>query len=117
MSTEEHPFGEGVEVIELSRPIKVGQEEVTKITLREPSMGDFAALEDLEIGIAMKEDSDKYEIKIGKVMHLIPKIISRLSGLPLEAISEIRAADLSKMGGRLISFFGDYLTDGKTPSD
>lgn len=92
----------------LSNPIKVGDEEVSQLELREPTGAD---LDDLGYPyLVMVGDGE------GERIELRPKVagryISRLAGIPPSAVAKISIADRQLLQGVVMGFFG---TAGETP--
>lgn len=89
-------------VFTLSKPIKVGDEEVAQIELRAPVGQDL-----LDIGypyLVTLGDGEGERIELRpKVM---AKYVSRLAAIPPSSVTQIAIADLQQLQGVVMGFFG-----------
>lgn len=92
--------------VRLSRPIYHGDDEITELTLRSPTLDDLA-----DIGYP-------FSISTGEetTMEMKPKTIlkyaSRLAGLPPSVVKTMSFADFMVVQTEIMGFFGDM---GATP--
>jgi hypothetical protein len=88
---------------QLVKPIKAHNEDVTEITLREPT-----GQEILDIGfpylIVIGEDDNTSAMQIQS--KTVGKYISKLAGIPPSAVGQMCGADISALMGEVLSFFG-----------
>jgi hypothetical protein len=87
----------------LLKPIQAHGEEVTEITLREPT-----GQEILDIGfpylIVIGEDENSQAMQIQA--KTVGKYISKLAGIPPGSVGQLGGPDLSALMGEVLSFFG-----------
>ncbi len=92
----------GKTVFTLSKPIKIGDEEVAQIEMREPVGQDL-----LDIGypyLVTLGDGEGERIELRpKVM---AKYVSRLAAIPPSSVAQIAIADLQQLQGVVMGFFG-----------
>lgn len=86
----------------LIKPIQAHGEEVTEITLREPT-----GQEILDIGfpyliVIGEDDSQAMQIQ----SKTVGRYISKLAGIPPGSVGQMCGADLSALMGEVLSFFG-----------
>ena len=98
MTTPQSPEAQ---TITLSHPIQVGDERVTTLTLREPTL---AVLEDIHIAVRDGE----VRLNLGD----IPKLVAGLAGIPLSIARKIRVSDLGKIAPVALGFIKPYLPTG-----
>lgn len=89
-------------VFKLSRPIKVGDEEVAQIELREPTGADLDDLGYPYLVVVGEGEGERIELR--------PKVagryITRLAGIPPSAVSKICLVDRQHLQGVVMGFFG-----------
>ena len=84
--------------IQLSKPIKRGDEEIAEIDLREPTAGDV-----MECG---------YPLTIGDGeatpnADVVGALIAKLAGIPPSTVRQMALLDFQKCMGVVLSFFGE----------
>ena len=84
--------------ITLSKPLKLGEEEITELNLREPTAGDV-----MHCG---------YPLTIGDEVAtpnaaVIGLLIARLSGIPPSGVKQLCVHDFQKCLQEVLSFFGE----------
>jgi hypothetical protein len=101
--------------VNLSKPINAHGEERRELELREPSGEDL-----MEIGypyIVVQSDTG------GQGVELRPKVVARyvskLAQIPMSSVKQIGLADLQKLQGIVMGFFGqeEAATTSSTESD
>lgn len=95
--------------IALSQPIKHGQDELSELVLRDPTVEDI-----VDIGypflILPSDGGLGYELRPKIVM----KYASRLGGVPPSVVNKISLADLSALQGAVMGFFGNEAATPRT---
>lgn len=88
-------------VIKLSKPLEAHGEQVTELTLREPTTADV-----IDNGqpflVIPTDDEPAIEIRT----KVIARYISLLAGIPLSSVKELSIGDFSKCQGMVMGFFG-----------
>lgn len=96
-------------VFTLSKPIKVGDEDLAQIELREPTGADLDDLGYPYLVMVGEGEGERIELR--------PKVagryISRLAGIPPSAVAKISLADRQRLQGVVMGFFG---AAGETPA-
>ncbi|MCX7084305.1 MAG: phage tail assembly protein [Methylococcales bacterium] len=89
-------------LVKLSKPIILGDSELTELTLREPTVDDVA-----EIGypfLVITTDT-------GTAIQLQPKVVlkyaAKLAAVPPSSLKTLTLSDLSKLQEVVMGFFGD----------
>lgn len=89
--------------VKLSKPITAHGEEVTQITLREPTAEDVMQVGSPQLLIP-SADGESVGIEIrGKV---IGQYISRLGSIPLSSVKSLPIGDFTRCQGEIMNFFG-----------
>lgn len=97
--------------IKLYKPVTHGEETITELDLREPTVQDVS-----DIGypfVLLTGDGDT-------AIELKPKVVmryaARLSGLPPSSLSDITLGDLSRLQEVVMGFFGNEVAAPQTSS-
>lgn len=89
--------------VKLSRPITAHGEEVSEITLREPTAEDVMQVGSPQLLIP-SADGESVGIEIrGKV---IGQYISRLGAIPMSSVKALPIGDFTRCQGEIMNFFG-----------
>lgn len=91
--------------MKLSTAVKNGEEEITEITLREPT-GD----EVIEIGfpyLIIPGDGDETSVELRA--KVVKKYIVKLGGVPPSVVGKLTAKDITALMGEVLGFFGQSL--------
>lgn len=89
-------------VIKLSKPIEAHGEQVSELTLREPTTEDVIANGHPFLIIQSEDDGTAVEIRAKS----IARYISLLAGIPMSSVKELALSDFSKCQGAVMGFFG-----------
>lgn len=93
-------------VIKLSKPIEAHGEQVSELTLREPTTADV-----IEHGqpflVVLSDDGSAIEIRT----KIVSRYISLLAGIPMSSVKELPLTDFSKCQGAVMGFFGQAATE------
>ena len=89
-------------IVKLSKPITVGGELLTEITLRDPTVDDVA-----NIGYPFLLDISDGGTSIRLQPKVILKYASALAGVPPSSLKAISLGDLSSLQEAVMNFFGD----------
>lgn len=84
--------------ITLTKPIKLGEEEIRELDLREPTAGDV-----MECGYPLTIGEDEATPNAA----VIGKLISRLAGVPPSFVKQLSMHDFQACLGVVLGFFGD----------
>ena len=87
-------------IITLSKPIRVGDEEVIELTLKEPTLDSIE-----EVNLTIQSDGS-FKIKLGD---LLPFIV-RSANIPLSSVRKISITDLPKFMEAFFSFLDESQT-------
>lgn len=89
-------------IVKLKKPIKVGEEDVTELELREPTVKDIT-----EIGYPYRVSQSTS----GSGMEILPavviKYVSKLAAVPPSALNGLSISDLTALQTEVMNFFGD----------
>lgn len=95
--------------VTLAAPIKVAGQEVSELTLEEPRLKHYLALDELRLSISL----DGKNVQIANLGSLARAAVQELGGLtPLEA-DQIRLGDVAKIAGAVMGFFGASVPIGE----
>lgn len=90
-------------IVKLSKPITAHGDEVSELTLREPTIADVS-----EIGYPyLVHTSEEADAVIEMRPRVIVKYVSRLAGIPMSSAQQVSLADLSKLQAVVMGFFGE----------
>jgi hypothetical protein len=87
--------------MKLSKVVKNGEEEITEITLREPT-GDEVIEFGLPFLIIPSDDDSAIDIR----MKVVKKYIVTLGGFPPSVVGKLSPKDLTDLMGEVLGFFG-----------
>ena len=91
------------ETVKLSKPISAHGEEISEITLREPTPEDVMQVGSPQLLIP-SADGESVGIEIrGKV---IGQYISRLGSVPMSSVKAMTIGDFTRCQGVIMGFFG-----------
>jgi phage FluMu protein gp41 len=91
-------------VIELKTPIQAHGEEVSKVTLREPTTEDII---DLGMPMLIVIGGDGKSTGIEMRQPVIAAYISRLGAIPMSSVKSLKPRDFSAVSAGVMGFFGD----------
>ena len=97
-------------IVKLTKPVTSYGEEISEITLREPTTEDI-----IEMGLPtliVITDDDKPAVEIRQ--KVIAKYISKLGSVPIATVKSLAPADFSSCSSAVMGFFGQG--DGETPA-
>ena len=81
------------QTVTLSEPLKVGEEEITSITLRKPSAGELRGINLVDV----------LQMNVDAMTRIIPRI--SLSYLDESALARMPADDFAELAGTVALFF------------
>lgn len=87
--------------VPLSKPITVGDAEIKELELREPGVEDV-----IELGYPYLMIIGDGETKMEMRPKVVVKYVSKLAAIPPSSIKKLTIADLSKLNGVVMDFFG-----------
>ncbi|MFH2126903.1 MAG: phage tail assembly protein [Pseudomonadota bacterium] len=93
--------------VKLSRPIKVGGEEVDELTVHEPQVKHLPMIDQLRLG----GEAETGAIVVTNLGSVIKTGIEQLCGLTPGEANQISIPDAMKIGGVVMGFFGFALPD------
>lgn len=89
-------------IVKLNKPVTAYDEQITELTLREPTTEDI-----IEMGLPtliVITDDDKPAVEIRQ--KVIAKYISKLGSVPLSTVKSLAPSDYSNCSGVVMGFFG-----------
>lgn len=86
----------------LSKPIMIGDEEITELELRELAGDDIISIGFPYLIVMGDDDSQSLELR----PKIIAKYVSKLALVPPSVIGKMTPVDISKITGVVMSFFG-----------
>ncbi len=96
-------------IVKLSKPILIGDQELTELDLREPTIAEVS-----ELGYPFLV----VESQGGSGIQALPKVVlayaSKLAAVPPSSLKNISITDLLALQGAVQSFFGDM---AETPAN
>ena len=98
-------------IVKLTKPITAHAEEVSELTLREPTTEDI-----IDTGLPMLMivgDGDTTGVEIRQ--KVVAKYISKLAAIPLSSVRSLSMADYSACSAAVMGFFGSGEPE-QTPS-
>lgn len=93
--------------IKLSKPVKAHGEEVSELTLREPTTKDVREL-GFPYAVALSEQN-----RIVFDAAVVAKYLVKLAGVPLSSIDQLSLPDFQALQGVVQGFFGHSEADGE----
>lgn len=90
--------------IQLNTPIQAHGEEVSKLTLREPTTEDII---DLGMPMLIVIGADGKSTGIEMRQPVIAAYISRLAAVPMSSVKSLKPRDFSAVSAGVVGFFGD----------
>jgi len=96
-------------VVKLSRPMEVDGEQVSEITIKEPTLGNYRVLDQLQLS-----GDQAGGFTFGNLGSLAYHGVRELGGLTAEQAGQISLADMMAIAGAVMDFFGVSLPTGKT---
>lgn len=88
--------------VKLSQPITHGDEAITELTLREPTVDDVS-----DIGYPFVLVTGEGDTAIELRPKIVMRYAARLSGVPPSILKDISLGDLSSLQGVVMGFFGE----------
>ncbi|MGY1490719.1 phage tail assembly protein [Methylobacillus pratensis] len=101
------------EIFKLKKPIKAHGEEVTELTLREPTGDDIEKFGFPYLVITKANGDTGIEIRT----NVVYQYISKLAAIPKESAKQVSPGDLSLLSGMIMGFFGESEPDQETPTE
>lgn len=86
----------------LAKPILIGDEEITELELRELSGDDIISIGFPYLIVMGDDDNQSLELR----PKIIAKYVSKLAAVPPSVVGKMTPADISKITGVVMSFFG-----------
>jgi len=99
--------------IKLSKPIKAHGEEVSEITLRDPSTKDMIEL-GLPTLIVIGSDGKSTGVEVRQAV--VARYIMKLAAIPLGAVESMSMYDFSVCTAAVMGFFGQGAGEEETPA-
>jgi len=101
------PAKSGSVTVKLSKPLEHGDDDITELTLRPPTVDDLA-----DIGYPFTVSTGDGDTGIEMKPKAILKYASRLAGVPPSVLKGMALSDFMKVQTEVMFFFGDL---GETP--
>lgn len=98
--------------IKLSKPITAHAEEVSEITLREPTTEDIIDIGLPHLIILGNDESTGVEVR----QKVVAKYISKLAGIPMSSVRSLAPKDFSACTAAVMGFFGESGEEKKVSS-
>ncbi|MGZ5526883.1 MAG: phage tail assembly protein [Methylomonas sp.] len=95
--------------VPLSKPITVGDAEITELDLREPTIDEV-----VDIGYPYLMVVGDGETKMELRPKVIVKYVVKLAAVPPSSIKKLSLADLGKLNMAVMGFFGDEAEEPQT---
>lgn len=99
-------------VVKLSKPVTAHDEQISELTLREPTTGDI-----IDIGmptLIILGDGGETGVEIRQ--KVVAKYISKLSGTPMSSVRDLSPKDFSACQAVVMGFFGEGGSEKKDSS-
>ena len=89
-------------IVTLKKPIKVGEDELTQLELREPTVKDIT-----EIGYPYRISQSASGAGMEILPAVVIKYVSKLASVPPSALNSLSISDLTNLQTEVMNFFGD----------